>query len=350
MNTFGEEQGANWPPSSLHSNVDASLAKNSKLATLDWVVPEGPEEMAVSGDVVSGTGRFTVQVRVAGDESMLPAASLARTEKVCEPLDRPVSTLGDEHGANSPASSLHSNVEPASGVKNSNVAELEVVVSDGPAVMNVSGGKVSGTEVLTVHVRVAGDGSVFPTASRARTENVCWPLVSSVSTFGDEHETNSPASSLHSKVEPGSVEENSNDAVVDALVPEGPEVINVSGATASTVHVRVAGEASRLPAASFALTANVCEPFDSPVSTLGDEHGANSSASSLHSKVEPGSVEENSNDAVLDALVPEGPEMIVVSGGAVSCPWANAAPAPVTPQSAPRETTITAQCRAPLRT
>ena len=47
-------------------------------------------------------------------------------------------------------------------------------------------------------------------------------------------------------------------------MPLGPLVIEVSGALVSTVHVRVAGVASMLPAASFARTENVCEPFASP--------------------------------------------------------------------------------------
>ena len=42
--------------------------------------------------------------------------------------------------------------------------------------------------------------------------------------------------------------------VVSLVGPFGPGVIVVSGATVSTVHVRVAGVASRLPAASVART------------------------------------------------------------------------------------------------
>ena len=43
-------------------------------------------------------------------------------------------------------------------------------------------------------------------------------------------------------------------------MPVGPESIVVSGATVSTVKVRVAGVASTLPAASLARTSNVCAP------------------------------------------------------------------------------------------
>ena len=47
--------------------------------------PVGPFRFVVSGAIVS-----TVQVRVAGVASWLPAASMARTLKVCEPWARPV--------------------------------------------------------------------------------------------------------------------------------------------------------------------------------------------------------------------------------------------------------------------
>ena len=48
-------------------------------------------------------------------------------------------------------------------------------------------------------------------------------------------------SSLHSNVEPGSVEVNANDGDALFVVPVGPLVIVVSGAAVSTVNVRVAG-------------------------------------------------------------------------------------------------------------
>ena len=44
-------------------------------------MPEGPEVMDVSGGVVSVSERSTVQSRVSGVASVLPAWSLARTEK-----------------------------------------------------------------------------------------------------------------------------------------------------------------------------------------------------------------------------------------------------------------------------
>jgi hypothetical protein len=69
---------------------------------------------------------------------------------------------------------------------------------------------------------------------------------------------------LHSKLEPLSEEEKSKFAVVDIVVPDGPERIDVLGGTVSprarTVQVRLAAEASVFPAESVALTWKVCEP------------------------------------------------------------------------------------------
>ena len=76
-------------PSSEHVNVDASVAEKVKVAEPDVTVPEGPESIVVSGGVVSAGGTLTVQVLVAGDASVLPAASVARTLNVCDPFARP---------------------------------------------------------------------------------------------------------------------------------------------------------------------------------------------------------------------------------------------------------------------
>ncbi len=61
----------------------------------------------------------------------------------------------------------------------------------------------------------------------------------------------------HSNVEPVSVLVNSNDGDALLIVPVGPAVIVVSGATVSTVNVRDAGVGSTLPTASIARTKNV---------------------------------------------------------------------------------------------
>ena len=51
-------------------------------------MPLGPAVIVVSGAVVSGV--CTVHVRVAGVASVFPAASVARTLKVCAPSARPL--------------------------------------------------------------------------------------------------------------------------------------------------------------------------------------------------------------------------------------------------------------------
>ncbi len=98
---------------------------------------------------------------------------------------------------------------------------------------------------------------MLPAASVARTEKVCEPSVSAASVSGEVHDPNEPLSTLHSNVEPVSLEENSNVGVLSLVAPDGPAVIDVSGAAVSTVIVRVAGEASVLPEASVAHTLKV---------------------------------------------------------------------------------------------
>jgi hypothetical protein len=68
-----------------------------------------------------------------------------------------------------------------------------------------------------------------------------------------------PASSLHEKIEPDSLELKLNEAPVDVVELEGAAVIVVSGAVVSLVLVvivqlRDAGVVSQLPALSRALT------------------------------------------------------------------------------------------------
>ena len=68
----------------MHSNVDpASEEENEKLAELVEIVPDGPESIVVCGGVMSALGVvLIVKLLVAGLASVLPAASVARTENV----------------------------------------------------------------------------------------------------------------------------------------------------------------------------------------------------------------------------------------------------------------------------
>jgi hypothetical protein len=73
---------------------------------------------------------------------------------------------------------LHSKLELLSLDVKLKLAEVEVVVPDGPPVIEVSGGMVSagGVGDSTVQLRVAGVESTFWEASIARTENWCDPV------------------------------------------------------------------------------------------------------------------------------------------------------------------------------
>ncbi len=85
----------------------------------------------------------TVQVRLAGVESVLPEASVALTEKVWEPSAKPVYCCGEVQLLKAVLSRRHSKVEFASLEENSKVAEVLFTVAEGPEVMVVSGGVVS---------------------------------------------------------------------------------------------------------------------------------------------------------------------------------------------------------------
>jgi hypothetical protein len=65
---------------------------------------------------------------------------------------------------------------------------------------------------------------------------------------------------LHSKLEPASVEVKLKLADVEFVGFAGPDVIVVSGAVRSIVHVWLAGVASVFPAGSVARTWNVWPP------------------------------------------------------------------------------------------
>jgi hypothetical protein len=80
---------------------------------------------------------------------------------------------------------------------------------------------------------------------------------------GEVQELKVAPSRLHSNLEFGSVEENEKLAALSLTVPERPEVIVVSGAVVSTVHVTLAGVGSTLPAAPpIALTLKLCCPSE----------------------------------------------------------------------------------------
>src|SRR6185369_15598365 len=85
----------------------------------------------------------------------------------------------------------------------------------------------------TVQLRPAGVGSTLPAASLARTEKVCGLIVSAERDLGELQPAQLPASNLHSKLEPGSVEVKAKAAVTAVVVPLGPLEIAVSGGVVS---------------------------------------------------------------------------------------------------------------------
>ncbi len=174
---------------------------------------------------------------------------------------------------------------------------------------------------FTVHVRLAGVGSVFPAASVARTSKVWEPPESPVYDLGEVHALHAPPSRRHWNVEPASLDVNEKLADGEVTVPDGPEVIVVSGGVVSAggaiVHERLTGELV-FPAASVARTSKAREPVESPEYDCGEEHALHAPPSSRHSKVEPSSLEVNSKVADVDVTVPDGPDVMVTVGGVVS--------------------------------
>jgi hypothetical protein len=95
-----------------------------------------------------------------GLASTLPAASLARTEKLCVPSERPVYSLGELQAEKAWASSLHSKVTPDSGEEKEKLAEVLVTWPEMPESRVVSGGALSTVTVWAVEVdSLSGDAA-----------------------------------------------------------------------------------------------------------------------------------------------------------------------------------------------
>src|SRR5919197_3853055 len=91
-------------------------------------------------------------VHVAGEASVFPAGSVARTSKVCALSVRPPTVCGLVHGAKAPPSIRHSNVEPVSVELNVKAGLAALDGSAGLPVIGVSGGGRA-TSALGVAVR-----------------------------------------------------------------------------------------------------------------------------------------------------------------------------------------------------
>ncbi len=145
-------------PSSEHWKVEPdSLEVKLKLGAVELEGFDGDAVMVVSGAV-----RSIVQVKLAGVASVLPAVSVARTWKVCEPLTRSLYCLGEVQAAKAALSKLQVKVEPVSLDENVNVAELLLTVPEGPEAIIVSGAVRSTSTVRALEV-----AEVLPAASVA---------------------------------------------------------------------------------------------------------------------------------------------------------------------------------------
>jgi hypothetical protein len=305
----GELQGEKPAWSSEHSKLEPlSVEVKVKLAPVLGVVAGGPEVIVVSGAVVSGA--CTVQVELAGVESVFPAASLAWTWNWCWPAAT-VYEAGDVQGEKPARSSEHSKLEPVSLEVKVKVALVLVVVGGGPDAMVVCGAVVS-----TVKAWVAGVASTLPAASVARARRVCGPSARRAVVCGEVQRANVPASTAHSKVA-ASFAETSKVGVVSFVGPLGPDPIVVSGGVVSTVNGRLAGVASAFPAASLARTSKVYPPSARAAVVWGDVQDSNAPEPMRHWKLAPGSL-ENVNMGVVSFVEPVGPVSIAVSGAVVS--------------------------------
>jgi hypothetical protein len=123
----GLEQEAQLPPSIRQVKVEGDwLELNVNVGVSSFEGFAGLESIVVSGIVVS-----VVHVYVAGDASVFPAWSVARTSKVWLPSASDGSVCGLVQDAQLPPSTRHANVEPAS---------LELKLNVGVSSLDGSGG------------------------------------------------------------------------------------------------------------------------------------------------------------------------------------------------------------------
>ena len=192
----------------------------------------------------------TVNVRVAGVASTLPAASVARTSNVYAPSASEPRMRGDvqlPRPAVAPVSRRHSNVEPVSLEENVNVAELRRDRAGRTGVdRRVRRRRVDRERARRGRrIGVAGRDGAHREGVASRWPSSCRPAATCTRrtcrcprACPDGTRTSSPAL----------VDVNVNDADVLFVVPVGPLVIVVSGAAVDTVkragrgrRVRVAG-------------------------------------------------------------------------------------------------------------
>jgi len=153
-------------PSRLHSKVDPdSVDVNENDADPELDNAGGADVIVVSGAVTS-----IVHENDDGDGSVLPAGSMARTLKVCNPSVSGPNVSPLVQAANGAPSTEHWNVAVLSVDENVNVG---VELLDG--LDGVESSDVSGERVSIVQVNDSGVKSVLPIESIALTWNVWEP-------------------------------------------------------------------------------------------------------------------------------------------------------------------------------
>jgi hypothetical protein len=140
--------------------------------------------LGAAGALGVSTGSTTVHDALAPGLSTLPAASVERMVTVCEPMASPDTVYGLVHAVHAPPSRRHCEVAPLSSTLKLIAPLLESESAGGDDVMVVVGATVS-----TVNDRVAGEGSVLPAASVARTLTVRLPSGSAGAVQGLVHPT-----------------------------------------------------------------------------------------------------------------------------------------------------------------
>jgi hypothetical protein len=200
---------------------------------------------------------------------------------------------------------------------NTAAAAGDVSATVGALFPSPAGGVPTGTATF-VQLAVGPGDSTLPAASVARTVAVCEPRDSPVYARGEVQASHVPPSSRHSKCAAESSALNDSDASAPTTTAAGTAVIDVCGATVSTVNDRVAGDESVFPAASVARTATVCAPSVSAAVVHGLVQLVDGLESTRQRNVDDVSLEVKANVGVLSFVGPFGPEMILVSGRVVS--------------------------------
>ena len=261
----GLAQGAQAPPSMRHSKVSPDSAALIVRPAEVWLVGLTGRLPTVGA---AGATVSTIHV-VLVMPLTLPAASSARSCRVCDPSARPSAVKGDEHGVHEPESSLHSKVVPGSALRFT-LTDVALVAPEGAPETSGS----PGDAVSTVISRARGVPPL-PAWSTVRTSKVCAPSLRRAAAKGLMHAVKGSPSTLHSYDSSCAAPVKAHVGVGSLVGPFGPLVMVgiVLGGSARVTQVRVAS-GPRLPAASTSATRNVWVPLVSWPDVNGLVHAA----------------------------------------------------------------------------